>query len=371
MATRSTHLSSGEGRSSRLAGLDLLRGAAVLAVALLHSGNGKPAPGGAGFLEHFAGFAVPFFLATSFYLAVSKLYTSKTPYSLPTRLSRLLIPYGVWTAIYVLFACVKYGVSGKRGEWGEIFQDPVSILFFGSPAYHLYFIPLLLMGTVLLKGAERLIQWQLRVIPLLGLLVLSTIAYEVILVTGNGFELGPNLAMQPIFAGLGLSPQQYPLLRIASVALVWALRCLPYIALVLLWKHPSVQKRFPQVGSQPLVAGLAFLIINGLGDRILPAAIYEVAQGYSALVFALALSTVLEEKPWIRNLGLCSFGIYLMHLIWVETLKTLLGRVFPGLLTEVTILTLLTFAVPACLISWLLTVILMRRKGILPKVLFG
>ncbi|MBW4518510.1 MAG: acyltransferase [Scytolyngbya sp. HA4215-MV1] len=360
------------GKSSRLPGIDLFRGLAVIAVAILHSDNHMPTHGWAAFLEHFASFAVPFFLATSFYLAVRKLYISQSPYSLRSRLSRLLIPYVIWTGIYLLFTLLKYTISSREGEIGAIFRDPVSIIFLGSPAYHLYFIPLLLIGTLLLKGAEWLVQQQIRVGTVLFLLILSEMAYEVILISGNGFELGANAAFQTAFSAVGINVQQYPLLRVGAIAIAWILRCLPYIALALLWQHPFVQQRLPELGVRSVViTGLIFMLINIFGDRMLLVGIYEIARGYTALIFALSLSTVIKDHPLITSLGLCSFGIYLMHLIWVETLKTVLGRIFPYLLTNVTALTLLIFACLACTISWFLTALLIRQKGFLPKALFG
>jgi peptidoglycan/LPS O-acetylase OafA/YrhL len=373
MAISSSPISNRSKHSLRLTGIDLLRGVAVFAVAILHSGNGAPAPTAwARALENFSGFAVPFFLATSFYLAASKVYTNAKPYCLQSRLVRLLFPYAFWTAIYLLFAVLKYSVSGKMVKIPDLFHDPVSIIFFGGPGYHLYFIPLLLSGILLFKGAECLV-WQgvsLKTLVLLSLL--STVTYEVVLTTENGFILGPNVAFQPLFAGFGLDIQQHSLFRVIGVAIAWMLRCGPYIGVALLLQHPSVQKRLPKWSAQSAaIAFLLFFCINGLGDRVLPASVYEVSRGYAALILAIALSTVFGESPLLRNLGLCSFGIYLMHLIWVETFKTLLGRIYPELLTEVTVLTLLTFSSLAWIFSWFLTALLVKRKDMLPKLLFG
>lgn len=373
MAISSSPILTKRNPSLRLTGIDLLRGIAVFAVAILHSGNGDPAPTAwARALENFSGFAVPFFLATSFYLAASKVYTTAKPYCLQSRLARLLFPYAVWTALYLLFAVLKYSVSGKMAKIPDLFHDPVSIIFFGGPAYHLYFIPLLLTGILLFKAAECLVQQGVSLKILVLLSILSTVSYEVVLKTENGFTLGSNVAFQPLFAGFGLDIQQHSLFRVIGVAISWMLRCAPYIGVALLLQHPSVQKRLPKWSTQSAaIAFLLFLSINGLGDRVLPASVYEVSRGYAALILAIALSNVLVESPLLRNLGLCSFGIYLMHLIWVETFKTVLGRIYPGLLTEVTVLTLLTFSSLAWIVSWFLTALLVKRKNMLPKLLFG
>jgi Acyltransferase family len=330
----------GKQRSPRLSGIDILQGAALLGVAFLHAGNGKPSVGWAGFMTHFSSFAVPFFLATSFYLGAGKFYTSKTSSSLKSRLSRLLIPYGIWVLIYLLFNILKYAVSGRVDELGTIFRDPVNIIFFGSPAYHLYFIPLLLTGTVFSKGVEAMAKRWGNLQTLLLSFVASTIAYEVILVTGNGFELGSNVAFQTLSSGLELNIKQYSVLRIILVAIAWGFRCLPYVVLALLLQHPSIRKHLPSWNIYiAAITCLLFLIINAFGNQMLPIAVYEIARGYTALIFAIALSATLTENALIKSLGLCSFGIYLMHLIWMETSKTILGKIFPSLLTEVSILT--------------------------------
>jgi peptidoglycan/LPS O-acetylase OafA/YrhL len=357
----------------RLSGIDILRGVAIFAVAVLHSGNGEPANDSlARTLEHMSGFAVPFFLATSFYLATQTFYTRTKPYSLWTRLKRLLIPYAIWSLIYLLFAALKHGISREFGGVDQILQDPIGIFFFGGAAYHLYFIPILLVGTLLFKGIYSIRKRYFTVKLLFLFLLLSLILYEIILRSGNTFALGSNVAFQVLSNTLGLDIQQNSLLRVIGVAFAWMLRCLPYIAMALLLRHPSIQIKFSvqNVLSIFLIC-LGFFMINGWGDQVLPASLYELARGYTALIFAIALSAILPDSKQIQNLGLCSFGIYLMHLIWVEVFKSILGKLYPGLLADVTVLSLLTFSSLAWITSWMITAWLMHRKGLVPKILFG
>ncbi len=360
-------------RSPRLTGIDILRGVALLGVAIMHSGSSAPTTGWARELQHFSGFAVPFFLATSFYLASSKFYTTSTPYPFRSRLPRLFIPYTAWVLIYVLFACVKYWVSGRFGDLGEIFQDPISIIFFGGPGYHLYFIPLLLTGTFLLKGAEWLAKHNLQLSGLSLLIALSTFAYQVILITGNGFELGTNWAFQPLFFGLGVDVHSFPLLRVSSVAIAWIFRILPYILIALLLQYPLLRKHLQKLDNthSRIIIIILFFIVNGLGDLILPEAVHELARGWLALMVGISLSTLFAENALIKNLGLCSFGIYLTHLIWVEIFKTVLGSIYPDLLTHVSVQTLFLFASPAWITSWITTAFLIKQKGIMSKLFFG
>ncbi len=73
-----------------------------------------------------------------------------------------------------------------------------------------------------------------------------------------------------------------------------------------------------------------FLVINAFGRSILPESMYEITRGYSALLFAISLLE-LNKNSIIKNLGLCSFGIYLVHLIVIETFKAIENRIFPRL----------------------------------------
>lgn len=356
---------------NRLVGVDLMRGLAVFGVAVLHSGSSGPAEGLAGQFELFFNFAVPFFLITSFYFSAKKIYSFK-PFKVWSRVPRLLLPYITWTVIYIVFSILKNIVSGSGSKLPKLFSDPFSIIFVGSPGYHLYFIPLLLIGTFLLPGAAWLVHKKIRIRSLILLLIIGSITYQFLISSGNSFILGKNIAFQSFFSFLELDIQNHFFLRLVSVFLAWALRCLPYICLALLWQHPSIQKqltlKYPRA---ELFSGLAFLAINIWGVLVLPKAIYEIVSGSLALIFALTLSTMLRTNAWIRNLGQCSFGIFLMHLIWVETCKTVLGRFLPGLLDEVSVYSLVIYASLACIVSWLITSFLIRRKGFLAQVLFG
>ncbi|HCF30704.1 MAG TPA: hypothetical protein DEV81_26715, partial [Cyanobacteria bacterium UBA11049] len=97
------------GKKQRLTGIDLLRGLAIYAVVILHSDEGiLVKPMGWGAILQFSNFAVPFFLATSFYLIINKLYVSGPQFPWKTRLTRLLIPYGFWSFVYLLQKSIKY-----------------------------------------------------------------------------------------------------------------------------------------------------------------------------------------------------------------------------------------------------------------------
>ncbi|MEN8447295.1 MAG: acyltransferase family protein, partial [Cyanobacteria bacterium J06555_13] len=99
-----------------------------------------------------ASFAVPFFLATSFYLAVDKLIAQpRSNFPIKKRILRLLIPYCSWTALYVFYKIARYTLLNKGSTLQNFLSDPISIIFMGGAGLHLYFLPLLMVGTLVIK----------------------------------------------------------------------------------------------------------------------------------------------------------------------------------------------------------------------------
>ena len=87
----------------RLLGIDLFRGIAAYAVILVHSGDetwGIPVDQSASEFRHLFYFAVPFFLATSFYFTTSKPNINVYRKFWLSRFQRILIPYLVSMLVY-------------------------------------------------------------------------------------------------------------------------------------------------------------------------------------------------------------------------------------------------------------------------------
>lgn len=97
--------------TSRAAGIDLCRGLAAFAVILVHSGDenwGVPISDRAIQFRHLFYFAVPFFLAASFYFS-----TKRTPLKInrafwQKKIQRIVVPYLFWSLLYVV---VKLAIS--------------------------------------------------------------------------------------------------------------------------------------------------------------------------------------------------------------------------------------------------------------------
>ena len=348
----------------RLTGIDVFRGLAMYAVIIVHIDEGvKVFPPGWLSITNFASFSVPFFLATAFYLAINKLYTSGGRYPLKSRLLRLLIPYGIWSVLYLLYKAAKYIATGGQDRLLQLFQDPLSLVFFGDASYHLYFLPLLAMGTVLIKFVEFLIGKNISWKGVASIAFVSLLVYEVILISGNGLRRPDNVAFEALLAATFPDGNSNPLLRLFLVELFWALRCFPYVMFAMLLAHPKVNKfclKF--ISNHPAFWVLVFLAVNIFGDWVLPDAVEEVARGYSALVAAIAISSMLKENALIKNIGLCSFGIYLIHIFFVEVLQSVVVRLYPDYSNNASIATLLLAAALVFLVSWGTTNIMLKYK---------
>jgi hypothetical protein len=360
-------------KSSRLTGIDLFRGIAIYAVIILHADEGIwISPIGWEKILEFSGFAVPFFLATSFYLAFNKIYATGGQYELKPRLTRLLIPYLFWTGIYIGYKALKYLVQNEYDHLNGLFQDPVALIFFGGAAFQLYFLPLLASGTLFIKPISWLIKEQTHLKLLVILSILSLISYELLLISGNEFNNVSGMAFQTVINSSFLSEfKDNPFLRILLVEIAFIIRCLPYLCIALLINHPHVNiaLKHKNVFYILIILGV-FFIINLFGSSLLPESIHEIGRGYIALLLGLALSNYLLPTQMIRNFSLCAFGIYLSHLLFVDIFQIIENRIYPGAMFRISTPNLLIFAMLVFIISWIATDLLMKRK-FLAKLMFG
>jgi peptidoglycan/LPS O-acetylase OafA/YrhL len=356
----------------RLLGIDLFRGLAIYAVILLHIDEGvKVMPPLWSKITDFALFAVPFFLATSFYLATHKLYISQKKYPLRSRLVQLLVPYGVWSVFYILYKTAKYVVAGESEKLLNIFKDPLSCIFFGGTAFHLYFLPLLATGTFLISLVNLLISRKIS-IRILGIITFfSLLTYEVVLFSGNGLKTPENVAFESLLSAVFPGGNSNPFLRLMLVLFFWSLRCFPYVMIAMILSNPSVNQNFlGLINRYSWLWVLVFVGFNIIGALITPQGIYDVARGYTALFAAIAISSKIKHPTLIKSLGLCSFGIYLIHLLFVEIFQSAFVRLHPNYIYDVNTFVLLLSSGVVLVVSWGITSFLLKQKRI-SKFIFG
>ena len=86
------------------------------------------------------------------------------------------------------------------------------------------------------------------------------------------------------------------------------------------------------------------------------------AIAYSFLLFGMAVSPYISFNNLIANLGLCSFGIYLIHPIVKSAVEIIIIVVLPQATISVSIFSILIYSVTSFLISWSLICLMQKNK---------
>ena len=83
----------------------------------------------------------------------------------------------------------RFFATNDTEQVQELLSDPVAIIFFGAASYHLYFIPLLLVGTILLYLANYLYIRPNSLWILSAFSILSLVIYQLSLIFKNNFAI--------------------------------------------------------------------------------------------------------------------------------------------------------------------------------------
>jgi peptidoglycan/LPS O-acetylase OafA/YrhL len=357
-------------KQPKLLGIELVRGLSTYAVILVHSGDrawGLPIDPAAVEFRLFFYFAVPFFLAAAFYFLTAKpevVYSAKFWRS---RVERILIPYAVWSTIFFVFRTIIFSLTHKPDRLQQLFQDPLAIVFFGGASYHLYFLPLLLTGTLLVLLIPLLVKWRINTFGLVAIAIVSTILYTWLEISGNGFQLkDTSIAFESLATNFNLDVEKYPLLRFVSIELAWTIRCLPYFSIALLLNKLSATQKLCK--SKPIViVALAILTIfsNTFGKKFLPVGLSEIILASTLFLFSISISSYFDNNKFnnlISSIGSCSFGVYLIHPFVMYAIKPILSKIIPQLTTSVSIFSMLTLSISCFAISWVVVAYLTKTK---------
>ena len=346
---------------TRSLGIDLCRGLAAFAVILVHSGDetwGIPIDRQAIEFRYLFNFAVPFFLAASFYFATRKLPLNISISFWRKKIKRIILPYFFWSAFYVISKSSVFLITKNTNSISQLLSDPLAIIFFGGASYHLYFLPLLASGNLLLYLTNYFTRKQESIKLLFLFSILSLIAYQLLLTSNNhrGFTSLLNLISEKSWL--------YSIWRILLVNLAWILRCLPYFFVAVFINQLLKKNKLQWLYQKPVAVLLLaiFLSINIMSKNIFPNAIAEIVVAYSLLLFGISISRSAQDNSLVMSLGICSFGIYLIHPFIKSLVEVFLIKLVPELTQSVSITSMLVYSGSSFLVSWMTIAFLLKHK---------
>jgi peptidoglycan/LPS O-acetylase OafA/YrhL len=359
----------------RLSGIDLSRGIAAYAVIQVHSGDetwGLPIEPSAIAFRVLFYFAVPFFLAASFFFSTGKA-SSCTSWSFwKSRIERIAIPYAVWSLLYVIVRFAFFSLKGDVSKRQALLHDPFSIAFFGGASYHLYFLPLLFAGTFLIFLIYYLEKYKIG-LPGLTIVAGLSILLEMALVrSGNEFQLGRYIAFEGLANAIAPGANDNNFIRFILIQISWMVKCLPYILIAVILKQWLNRVGVARLTTLPasILFFVTFVLADLLKSYFFASSFSDLVVAYSLLLSGISISKLLGDNKFLKSLGACSFGIYLIHPIIMNLVEPFVHRIYPASASEVSILSMMAFCIPSFLFSWIAVSLLKREKRI-STILFG
>jgi surface polysaccharide O-acyltransferase-like enzyme len=333
--------------SARIAGIDVIRILAILAVIFLHA---KPFMSThyadttysllRDLIVQFARFAVPFFFVAAGYFLRRRLTTSPESAAMAwPYIRRIGALYLIWSAVYLLFPSdwMRLLIEGnlKPFYWHlansliTLANDPI-VFIFTSTSVHLWFLPALIFAVSVLALAVRYRASQFF-LPLAGGLYGFGLLADAYSKTRFGLSINHHLVLglcyAPLFVGLGwwLATRATPRRSEAILFIIcgFALQLAEASWLSRMYGLPLVSSGF-LIGTVPF--GLGFMLLG------------------------LTLPT-LDENRLLTSIGNMTLGIYLIHL-WVKPLVQPLDPIFDGVLWELGF-PFLIFTASLLLTKWL------------------
>ena len=269
-------------------GFDLLRVAGILAVIYIHGCDTNDlARRGMKWL----GFAVPCFFMMSAFLTQQSVLSRDASYAdwIRRKFKRLAPAFFAWSSVYFAIRSAKAIATGQSMDSGLI-----GCLFWGDASHQLYFVPMLFYSFVIWTPVMILARrYQM---PVAALLVIATAGFVIAeqplneMLPSHRWFIGKNLVWFPIGMLAALATQRLGESR-----------------RVLLWP-----------AAVAVVAMVATDFVN----------VYAISLG----AFVLSLSIQRKTPHWIETLAVYSFGVYLAHVLFIESMQFVAPRI--GLRTD-------------------------------------
>jgi peptidoglycan/LPS O-acetylase OafA/YrhL len=282
--------------------IDVVRFFAALGIVFIHASK-SPALDD---WRNIARFAVPFYLFASFYYQSQSLRrkTNRTlGQYIVSRFRRLYLPFLAWSLIYFLARNAKHFIL--HGD-NEAVRPTLGMLWKGDQ-YHLWFLPYLLFWSIVLA----LIHWTFLRQNRAWRWPLIAVA----IVAGFVFALAPMPAWDEMFPS-----ETYAYIQFwrSLPATFWGLAFAWFMTM-----GPVLYSVPPLLGA----LGIVLAVVTSL-MQVTKGAILLIPRGLSGLGCMLAALV-----PWrsaatdvLADLGKHSYGIYLSHVLVVESLRLVTNR---------------------------------------------
>lgn len=276
--------------ASRNASFDALRVLSLTGIITLHvAGGGFNDNKALAFvLDELSRFAVPaFFILSAYFWKPDEL---ASPLKLTLRVAARVLPaFLLWTAVFVLLRQLPH-LDRPAIDYSP--EGLLLLLWTGGPAFHLWFLPALVVSTALVALGGRHLGWRWTLALSLLLFVAGTIvgAYARPLF-GHGFPFWMDrngLFFGPVFLTLG----------------------------VLLRRHRDTLAALPMWG---ITATALVFAIAQIGEGYFIVGRYPMGHDYSLATLGYALAVVLLfarldlRAPLLSTLGKATFTAYLVH----------------------------------------------------------
>ena len=318
--------------NKRIPTLDAARFIAAIGVVWIHVCQ-TPATSNFGAIGRFA---VPFFAATAGYFLVQSIQQNpslKLQSFAASRLTRLYLPFLVWSGMYWAFKLAKKLIVKDS----DTTLPGIEVLYQGG-AYHLWFIPYLTLASLIIYGVSRYNAPTAR-----NQRYLAAFSASLGLLLAMLLSISQPVENTPYF------------MMMATPSLLWgsALGWLQ-IASKSQTGQPCLQSRNP---TMPILLIGLFVVATLTPPGTIRSSLLENAAGVALLLIAIyaSLMTNLQKKgsktiDLIARLGQVSLGIYFCHLLFIKIGEILLNRWSPnyGLTIAVCFTAIVTLLATGC-----------------------
>jgi peptidoglycan/LPS O-acetylase OafA/YrhL len=352
---------------TKFLGIELFRGLATYGVVFIHGLGEIPRDElSQSITDIFSAFSVPFFLLASFYFAIQDIDSGKKKGFIKNRFLRIIIPYLIWSLIYVFARYFKFLISRSNLDLEQVWHDPIHLILFGGAGVQLYFLPLLFTGTVVIALIGRYFTKGNQINLSIILFGFSYCLSSWLSISGNSFDIERGIAFQVLTQALPAIFSNNFLVRICWVFLAWTIVCLPYIFTAIMLNQLPLKSLMRSQTSQYLLIGLttiftlSALAIFSLNQKI---AALSIAFPLVGLLIGILGSKYLIKNTVVETLGKHSYGIYLSHALFTAGFLPLMIKFYPSLSSEkLSFINSIIASSTIFLMSWLLTYIILLNK---------